>query len=82
MACIFGKLEIRTLILNRFKNQNQTDDTLKLLDCNSNNQQGFVKQKMLLSITMHNRATVDTNVWSNVVPVLRKNCYINKVYPK
>ena len=40
-ACIFGKLEIRTLIPNRFKNQ--TDNTLKLLDGNSNHQQGFVK---------------------------------------
>ena len=57
-ACVFGKLEIRTLIPNRFKNQ--TDDTLNLLDCNSNHQQGFVKQKMLLSITLYNKATVDT----------------------
>ena len=33
-CCIFGKLEIRTLTPNRFKNQ--TNDTLKLLNCNSN----------------------------------------------
>ena len=57
-VCIFGKLEIRTLIPNRFKNQ--TDDTLNLLDRNSNHQQGVVKQKMLLSITLHNKAIVDT----------------------
>ena len=57
-VCIFGKLEIRTLIPNRFKNQ--TDDTLNLLDRNSNHQQGVVKQKMLLSIMLHNKAIVDT----------------------
>ena len=58
VACIFGKLEIRTLIPNIFKNQ--TDDTLKLLDVNSNHQQGFFEQKVLLSITLYNRATVGT----------------------
>ena len=33
-CCTFGKLEIRTLTPSRFKNQ--TNDTLKLLDCNCN----------------------------------------------
>ena len=41
--CTFGNLEIRTLKLNRFKNQ--SSDTLKLLDQNFNHQQGFIKQK-------------------------------------
>ena len=57
-CCIFGKLEIRNLTPNRFKNQ--PNDTLKLLNCNSNHQQGFVIQKMLFSIMLDNRATVDT----------------------
>ena len=42
-CCTFGKLEIRTLTPNRSKNQ--TNDTLKLLDCHCNNKQGLVKQK-------------------------------------
>ena len=55
-CCIFGKLQIRTLTPNRFKNH--TNEKLKLLDHNCNHQQGFVKQKMLLSITLDNRVTV------------------------
>ena len=54
----FSKLEIRTLTPSRFKNQ--SNDTLKLLERYSNHQQGFVKQKMLFSIMLNNRAAVDT----------------------
>ena len=41
----FGKLEIRTLTPNRFKNQ--TNDSLKLLGHNSKHQQRFFKQKIV-----------------------------------
>ena len=44
-CCSFGKLEIRTLTPNRLKNQ--TNDTLKLVDCNCNHQQRFVKTAIL-----------------------------------
>ena len=57
-CCTFGMFEIRTLTPNRF--ENQTNDTLELLYRISNHQQGFVKQEMLLSITLDYRATVDT----------------------
>ena len=79
-CCIFGKLEISTLTPHRFKNE--TNDTLKLLYLNYNHQQRFLKQKMLLSIMPGNRATVDTNIWSNVVSILRNICNIDKVYPR
>ena len=49
MACgIFGKLEIRTLKPNRFKNQ--SSDTLKLHGRDCNHQQGFSEQEMSFSI--------------------------------
>ena len=57
-CCMFGMLEIRTLTPNRFKSQ--TNDILKLLDHNSDHQQGFFKKILLLSITLDNRSTVDT----------------------
>ena len=44
----FGRFKIITLIPSRFKNQ--TNDALKLLDCNQNHYQGFVEEKMFLSI--------------------------------
>ena len=51
MTCsTLGNLEIRTLKLNRFKNQ--SSDTLKLLDQNCNHQQGFIKQK---TVALHHQ---------------------------
>ena len=47
-CCTFGKLEIRILTPNRFKNQ--FSGTLKLLAHNFNHQQGLAKQKLSLSI--------------------------------
>ena len=44
-CCMFGMLEIRTLTPNRFKIQ--TNDILKLLDHNSDHQQGFFLKKIV-----------------------------------
>ena len=44
----FGRLKIRTLTPNRFKNQ--TNDTLTLLGHDYNHQRGFLKQKI---VTVH-----------------------------
>ena len=76
-CCIFRKLEIRTLTPNRFKNQ--ANDTLELLDCNSNAQQGFVKQKMLLIITLDNGAIVNTLTFG---PMLFQFCVTTAILIK
>ena len=44
-CCTLGKLELRNLKPNRFKNQPK--DTMKLLRQNCNHQQGFTKQKIV-----------------------------------
>ena len=44
-CCTLGKLEIRNLKPNQFKNQSK--DTMKLLRQNRNHQQGFTKQKIV-----------------------------------
>ena len=49
-CCTFGLLEIRTLTPNRLTNIN--NDNLKLLDNNRNRLQGFIKQKLSLSIVV------------------------------
>ena len=49
-CCTLGNLEIETLKSNRFKYQ--SSDTLELLDQNCSYQQGFIKQKLSLSIIL------------------------------
>ena len=44
-CCTFGRLEIRTLTLNRFKSQ--TNDTFELLGYNYNDKQQFVMLKIV-----------------------------------
>ena len=38
--------------------------------------------KFFVTKKVDNRATVDTNIWSDVVPILSNNCCIDKVYSK
>ena len=79
MACYtFGKLEIKTLTSNGFKNQ--TNDIFKLLGHNCSYQQGLVQQKI---VSLHccgfnlkfTNVTVFTENWGNI-----KSCvYVSTV---
>ena len=52
-----------------------SNDTLKLLDRNCNHQQGFVKQKLLLSIMLHNELAMLCSMMKRNISCLTNPCW-------